>query len=293
MKFDVAIIGGGLSALVAGISLQKEGRRTLIVSAGQSALHFFSGSFDLIATDGSQLEAISQLPAEHPYSKVGAQDVARLAAGVPAFFAEFGYTLEGEEDRNHARKTTFGGDKPCWLTVKTRKGVYPEQYPMSPLGIGLQVALRKQFEKLGGTFLAGDTVTGGDFGKDGLECIYTANHGYGRFEADNFILASGSFFSGGLEASQEKVFEPVFGLDVDYSGTRSDWFMNNTFEAQPYMKFGVHTDSDFKVSLGGNTVPNLYAVGSALSGCNAIKEGCGGGVAIITALAVAEKILGK
>ena len=53
MKFDSIIIGGGLSGLVAGISLQSKGRRTLIVSAGQSALHFFSGSFELYKTDKS------------------------------------------------------------------------------------------------------------------------------------------------------------------------------------------------------------------------------------------------
>ena len=46
MKFNTVIIGGGLAALTAGITLQRAGRNTAIVSTGQNALHFFSGSFE-------------------------------------------------------------------------------------------------------------------------------------------------------------------------------------------------------------------------------------------------------
>ena len=46
MKFNTLIIGGGLAGLVAGISLQKTGRSTAIISTGQNALHFFSGTFE-------------------------------------------------------------------------------------------------------------------------------------------------------------------------------------------------------------------------------------------------------
>ena len=46
MRFDTVIIGGGLAGLTAGITLQEAGRKTVIVSAGQNVLHFFSGTFE-------------------------------------------------------------------------------------------------------------------------------------------------------------------------------------------------------------------------------------------------------
>ena len=48
MKFDTVIIGGGLAGLVAGISLQRAGQGVAIISTGQNALHFFSGTFESV-----------------------------------------------------------------------------------------------------------------------------------------------------------------------------------------------------------------------------------------------------
>ena len=75
MKFDTVIIGGGLSGLACGIRLQKKGVKCAIISAGQSALHFSSGSFELLnrLPDGTAVEnpveAVAKLEASHPYKK--------------------------------------------------------------------------------------------------------------------------------------------------------------------------------------------------------------------------------
>lgn len=134
MKFDVVLIGGGLSSLVCGIRLQKAGRKCLMVSAGQNSLHFSSGAFGLLGKlpDGTDvtepLSALESLPLDHPYSKIGRQKLSDYAASVPLFFSDCGVALHpvtsvGEPVeaagrlRNGYRLTALGTFKPAWLAM--------------------------------------------------------------------------------------------------------------------------------------------------------------------------------
>ncbi len=131
MKFDVVLIGGGLSSLVCGIKLQKAGRKCLMVSAGQNALHFSSGAFGLLGKlpDGADvaepLSMMETLPSEHPYSKIGTQRLSEYVASTPGFFSECGITLHpvlsagsgASEVRNGYRITALGTLKPAWLAM--------------------------------------------------------------------------------------------------------------------------------------------------------------------------------
>lgn len=411
MKYDTIITGGGLSGLVAGISLMEKGRKAAIISSGQGALHFSTGSFGLYGTDGegndvaNPIEAIASLGSEHPYSKIGVERVAELAETVVDFFGRAGITLTGIASRNHYRLTPMGALKPTWLssadcavtddaehpdpgrvavvglrgyqdffpgfiasglekkgvecTIHTialpeletlrksaaemrapsiakvlrgetlenlakalleaapdaatyilpaviglrdekpmeklrkltgrRIAVVPTQ-PMSVTGMRIMTALRRRFESLGGTYLLGDNVTAGLMQDNRMVSLDTTNLGKAALEADTYILATGSYFSRGLIADPEHIYEPIFGFDVDAPADRQQWFDSDFFKPQPYMSYGVRTDGDFHVSAQSKRVENVYAVGAILGGCNPLKEGSGSGVAILTAMDVASKI---
>lgn len=123
MKFDTIIIGGGLAGLVCGIRLQKAGKNCAIVSAGQNAMHFSSGTFELLCRDeegkalSEPLKAIGELNEGHPYKKIGSRKVTEYAYGLKSFFGEAGVVLKGEEDKNGFMISPLGSIKQAWLTL--------------------------------------------------------------------------------------------------------------------------------------------------------------------------------
>ena len=87
------------------------------------------------------------------------------------------------------------------------------------------------------------------------------------------------------------MYEPIFGIDVTYQEKRGEWFNTDFWKKQNYISFGAKVNSDLNVSIDGKTVSNLYAIGSLIGGSNALYESSGGGIAIISAMAAADKIL--
>lgn len=416
MRFDTVIIGGGLAGLICGIRLQKAGKKCAIISAGQSAMHFSSGTFDLLGRmpDGTPvsdpLEAVRKLDKDHPYSIIGAETVVGYAAEVPGFLDSCGIKVKGNNETNSWRITPTGERKPAWLTlsdftplsskdekigtkalivnilgyldfntkfladsfekqgticrissikleemerlrknpsemrstniarvmdrdgvwekaadqVKTMikdedvvvlpavfglknaetvdmirekigvKTVFVATMPPSVPGIRSQMTLKAEFERNGGRFFLGDNVLEADFNDDGsVKSIATSNFDDIRVYADDFVLATGSFFSKGLIATPEKVYEPVFGADLTYADKRDGWFDRNFWNRQNYISFGAKVSGTLNAFINGKEISNLYAIGSLIGGANTLYEGCGGGVAIISALKAADIILQK
>jgi glycerol-3-phosphate dehydrogenase subunit B len=165
--------------------------------------------------------------------------------------------------------------------------------PPAVAGNRMQSLLRHYFQMLGGTYLMGDTAVGGTLDGDRLVSITTAKLGDMPLKADEFVLATGSFISRGLVADYERVYEPILDLDVDADADREQWTRFGILEPQAYSRYGVKTNGDLRCIKQGKAIHNLRAIGSVLSGHDAIKMGDGTGVSLLTALAAAQSILEK
>ena len=374
MRFDTVIIGGGLAGLTAGISLQEAGQIVAIVSAGQNAMHFFSGSFEEAgpvrervsalfaaagvrtnAIDGLQLmpmgkfqsvsltlEDVTVFPEEHIAEKALIVNFTGFHDFYCTFLAE---TLEKAgtacrirvvrlPEMEHLRASpremrsvnlarvmdeywekavsdirillgdedliilpqVFGLKDASVLdkirTALPARVAFVGTMPPSVPGIRTQMLLKRRFEVLGGTFLMGDEVTSAALHEGVVSSITTRNLDTARLFADHFILASGGYFSKGLVATPTQVFEPLFGLDIDYPGERKDWYDADFFAAQPFMDFGVKTDASLHAVKDGEPVKNLFCIGSILGGTRKEDFGTAAGLAIRTAFAVVDTIKG-
>ena len=163
--------------------------------------------------------------------------------------------------------------------------------PPAVTGMRMIAQLRHYFRMLGGNYLMGDSAVSGTFDGDRLAAIRTAKLDDMPLKADQFALASGSFISRGLVADYEHIYEPVLGVDVDADSDPDRWTTFGVLQPQAYSRFGVSTDDQLRCLKQGKTITNLHAIGSILSGHDAIKMGDGTGVSMLTALAVVDHIM--
>jgi glycerol-3-phosphate dehydrogenase subunit B len=135
MKFDSIIIGGGIAGYTAGLRSLEAGLKTAIISNGQSALHFSSGSIDLLShtptgkairNPAAIFDKFTNEFPHHPYSKVGKQTVFESLNWYKNILTTAGIPLLQQEDGdNHLRITPLGTLKSTWLSQP-----YIHQLPM-------------------------------------------------------------------------------------------------------------------------------------------------------------------
>ncbi len=165
--------------------------------------------------------------------------------------------------------------------------------PPSLPGIRLSNRLHRRFHRLGGLIMSGDQVQKGVINDSVVQSLNTHANTQIPLAADHVVLTSGSFMSSGLMADRQKIYEPVFGLDVNTELPRSQWANHHFLNGKPhaFASFGVVTNDELRPSQSGKTINNLYCAGSILGHAQPVEEGSAGGIAISTGWAVAEMII--
>ena len=213
-------------------------------------------------------------------------EIIESAQGANAVLLPACFGLENQEFMNALRDAT----KLALFELPT--------LPPSLLGMRQRIQLRRKFESLGGLMINGDSALNAHFEGDRVHCIKTRLLEDEEIIADNFVLAAGSFFSKGLVSEFDKIYEPVFesdiiGVEGFNDKDRFSWTNHRFANPQPYQSAGVAINEHCQVQKRGQFLANLYATGNVIGGFNALELGCGSGVAVVTALAVADEILAK
>ncbi len=387
-QYDVVIVGGGVSGLMAAICLLDQGLHVAVISRGDPIACLSTGCIDLLAAGENPLKASSLLPEQHPYRLVGVEEMTASLEYFRAVAASGGLQYKGDPEHNRSIMTPIGTFKTTCLVPETMehapqsrdeylhiisfeglKDFYPgyirsrfksadvsvfdagvaptmaiaekfdlpafrkefiswlkcidisgdkvgipailgiessseaikeieEQIdrplfeiptlPPSVPGMRLFRALRRRLHRGGGHLYWGKPVASVErYGKI-IEAVTIETAGrHTRVNGKAFMLATGSFVSGGLYARLEGIEEKVFGLPVHAPAARDSWFGESFFPAEhPIEGAGIVVDRSFRPTEAD--LENLFVCGSILAFSEVMKNGCGHGLAIATGVASAK-----
>jgi glycerol-3-phosphate dehydrogenase subunit B len=387
-EYDVVVIGGGVSGLMAAICLAGKGCHVAVVSQGDPVACLSTGCVDLLALGDHPLELIASLPDRHPYRMVARSEILNAFDLFKEATALAGLDYIGSPDQNRGILTPLGTIKTTCLVPDTMrcspakrdeylhiisfdglKDFYPsyiqarfrhadfslyeagvsstmslaQQFemeafragfiswlksiditgekvglpavlgledpssvrreiesqidrpvfeiptlPPSVPGIRLFRALKRRLQKSGGELYWGKPITSVERYGRVVEAVTIGTKGRStRVNGKAFILATGSFVSGGLYATMDAVEETVFGLPVYVPAPRESWFGDDFFPPDhPIEKAGIVVDESFRPK--ESPMENLFVCGSILAFSEVMKNGCGHGLAIVTGVAAAN-----
>jgi glycerol-3-phosphate dehydrogenase subunit B len=140
VSWDCVIVGTGLAGLTAAIRLAESGKRVVVVAKGVGSTHLGGATIDVLGYDPDPVErpaeALSRLPADHPYTLLGRARVEHavewlLALGGPP-------RLAGGLDANLRVPTALGVAKPTAVVpVTMRAGDLSDPAPIAVVGLGV------------------------------------------------------------------------------------------------------------------------------------------------------------
>ncbi len=117
MKYDVVVIGAGLAGMTAALKSLIEGRRVVVIAAGENTLYYASGSLDLYGGKENPWAAVKRLESErpdHPYALIG---TALIEESFRFLMGELETVCPYQENsgENVWVPTSLGGFRPSYL----------------------------------------------------------------------------------------------------------------------------------------------------------------------------------
>ena len=174
------------------------------------------------------------------------------------------------------------------ITSATGKNIFEiPTIPPSIPGLRLFDALKNYAQQKDVDFYWGHAITEYTSTKNTVNSVIIKQPGRPTIiEGKSFILATGSFVSGGLFAQKTGITETVFGLPVSFP-KNTPLLNTNFFNADhPLGKSGITINADYQPLESDFT--NLYVAGSILEHSHIMKYRCGHGLAIVSGIGAAK-----
>lgn len=164
--------------------------------------------------------------------------------------------------------------------------------PPSVPGIRLREIVEQTFPARGMNLIPQQKVKAIDFGQESIILKLSDNFGPIEISAQTALLATGRFLSGGLEAHYDHISESLVDLPVYQPHSREEWYREQYLDGRGHdiHLAGIETDEYCQpLDKDGNVFDKrLFAAGIVLAHQDWIRQRCGAGVAIATALEAVE-----
>ena len=143
IRSDVVVIGGGFAGLTAALAAAKRGQSVTLLTYGEGTLPLNSGVIDVLGYDENHnfvenpLAAIENLPATHPYKKIGTKALKEAVDFFCGVARKNHIPYHGSLDRQMLVPTAIGTLKPTCLTPHSLAGseVFPGKTKIIVVGI--------------------------------------------------------------------------------------------------------------------------------------------------------------
>jgi glycerol-3-phosphate dehydrogenase subunit B len=167
--------------------------------------------------------------------------------------------------------------------------------PPAIAGLRLREAMERALAALGVELLLKKRVSAFEASAGGFRFRVSEGGLDQDIQARGAILAGGRFIGKGLMSDRERIWEPLFGLPVHQPPSREHWHHTDFYDPRghPVNQAGLEVDAEFRplADSGRPAYENLFAAGIILAHQDWMRQKCGSGLALATALAAVESFL--